>query len=195
MSSMADAGPRHPATSRLLRKILYGACLLVILLCLCYNAPLAVPVDGEPGWNDTNFETAFDPANQRGRDPGNRLPPATQVQTSLKDTPPPPGGAAGSGNFQLTVPVVRLPGRGLDLALDLTCNSRLWHKAGTTLIYNIDGDWPAPGCALGFGKLVRVNTLMKAMLVDADGTRHPAAPSKPKESYADGFKYFGCGSS
>jgi hypothetical protein len=60
----------------------------------------------------------------------------------------------GNSKYQLKVPVVRLPGRGLDLALDLTYNSRLWHKAGQEIHFSIDNDWPAPGWSLGFGKLV-----------------------------------------
>jgi hypothetical protein len=58
-------------------------------------------------------------------------------------------------------------------------------QGGTSIIYNIDGDWPALGCSLGSGKLVRVNNLMVAMFVDADGTRHLAARTV-QETYITG---------
>ena len=51
--------------------------------------------------------------------------------------------------------MVRLPGRGLDLALELTYNSRLWHKAGNEIYFDIDAEqagFPL-GWSLGFGKL------------------------------------------
>jgi hypothetical protein len=39
---------------------------------------------------------------------------------------------AGSGNFQFSVPVLALDGRGLDLNLNLEYNSRVWHKPSTS---------------------------------------------------------------
>ena len=39
--------------------------------------------------------------------------------------------------------------------------SSLLAQGGTTIIYNIDGDWPALGCSLGFGKLVSWKCVLK----------------------------------
>jgi hypothetical protein len=141
------------------------------------------PGEVEPVWDETNVMTAFESANRRGKDSvndqlwrsldpySNRMPFDVLRKVA----------AVGSSNFQLKVPVVRLSGRGLDLALDLTYNSRLWHKAGNTISYDIDRGWPAPGWSLGFGKLVYVKkkdakpwqSPWLGMLEDADGTRHP----------------------
>jgi RHS repeat-associated protein len=131
-------------------------------------------------WDEKNMGSAFSPENRRGRDPViSRLEvmPGLHISTrELVDLKI--AAAVGSGNFQLTVPLLHLPGRQLDLALDLTYNSRLWHKASDedgyqTVTYDIDVGWPAPGWSIGFGKLVMVAGL--TMVVDDDGTRHPSA--------------------
>ena len=68
--------------------------------------------------------------------------------------------------------MLSLPGRGIDLTLALTYNSRLWHKAGNEITYDIDRDWPAPGWSLGFGKIVSMGTSQGFMIIEPDGTRH-----------------------
>lgn len=115
-------------------------------------AAAAIPVDGE--WNDDNYRSADDFYNRRGD-------PPDQVS----------GDNAGSGNFQMTAPVLELPGRGIDLQLRLTYNSALWNKSGAEITYDIDQDWPAPGWSLGFGRLIKMGS-SGSMIVDADGTRH-----------------------
>lgn len=86
------------------------------------------------GWDNTNWQSADDPGNQPGNPPG---------------TPADDG--AGNGNFQLSAPIISLPGRGIDLALNLNYNSRLWNKSGSQLTYDIDRGFPGPGWSLGFG--------------------------------------------
>ena len=110
---------------------------------------------GDPHWEPGNTGSSDEPGNQPGNPSG----------APLDD-------GAGSGNFQLSAPVVTLPGRGLDLALNLTYNSRLWNKSGNQLTYDIDGGSPAPGWSLGFGKMIFMGGNQGCMLVDADGTRH-----------------------
>jgi RHS repeat-associated protein len=95
---------------------------------------------------------------------------------------------AGNGNSRLTVPVIRLPGRGLNIVLDLIYNSNLWHKNTNSIIFDIDHDWPAPGWSLGFGKLIRTSWSAAAMLIDADGTRHPFMGTST--TYSSGFWTF-----
>lgn len=106
------------------------------------------------GWDSTNWPSSDDPGNQTGNPPGG-----------------PADDGAGSGNFQLSAPVIALPGRGIDLALNLNYNSRVWNKSSTQLKFDIDRGDPAPGWSLGFGKIVYAAD-GGCMLVDADGTRH-----------------------
>jgi len=110
---------------------------------------------GDDGWGDTNYWTADDPGNGVGNPPGAPL-----------------DGGAGSGNFQFGAPILSLPGRGINIALGLAYNSRLWNKAGTQISFDNDRGWPAPGFSLGFGKLLGMGVYNGGMLVDADGTRH-----------------------
>jgi RHS repeat-associated protein len=132
-----------------------------------------------PQWDETNYLTAFDPSNRRGRNPvySAMVPRSSSIDSwRLYNNLPTPDSIekiqrAGIGNYQLSIPVVRLAGRGLDLALDLTYNSLLWHKDGNNLSFNIDNDWPAPGWSLGFGKIIRVDWT-EFLLFGANGTRH-----------------------
>ncbi len=113
----------------------------------------------EGGWNNDNWPSADNPGNQPGNPPG-----------------APMDGGAGNGNFQLSAPVISLPGRGIDLALNLNYNSRVWNKAGNELTYDIDRSFPAPGWSLGFGKITHMGA-GGCMMIDADGTRHGYAGS------------------
>ncbi len=59
-----------------------------------------------------------------------------------------------SQNVSYTVPVLSLPGRaGLGLNLALAYNSKVWVLSGTTMYFNGDSGWPAPGWRLGFGRV------------------------------------------
>lgn len=102
------------------------------------------------GWDPTNRGSLDDPANDRGDSP-NR--------------------SEGNNNFQIVAPVLSLPGRGLDLTLNLVYNSLVWNKSGNEMAFDIDQDWPAPGWHLGFGKMVAMDTA-GAMIIEPDGTRH-----------------------
>jgi RHS repeat-associated protein len=107
------------------------------------------------GWNNSNYMTADDSGKERGDMPGR-----------------PADGGAGSSNFQFAAPVLGLEGRGIDLSLALTYNSRVWHKANSEITFDIDRDWPAPGWSLGFGKIISMGTDKGFMMIDGDGTRH-----------------------
>jgi YD repeat-containing protein len=103
----------------------------------------------------SNYWSADDPGNRRGDPPGQ-----------------PVDNGAGAGNFQFGSPILGLLGRGIDISLGLTYNSRLWNKAGSQINFDVDRDWPAPGWSLGFGKLVGMGVYNGSMLIDSDGTRH-----------------------
>lgn len=145
--------------------------LALIGLMFMIQGEDALPQEGEPAWDDTNYSTALDPPNRRGRNPVYSAAPVQSsvgVRRDALDEPLPEDSGAGSSNFPLTVPIVRLPGRGLDVVLALNYNALLWHRVKDQMIFapQLDDDWPAPGWSLGFGKL------FGRMLFDADGTRH-----------------------
>lgn len=118
------------------------------------TVPAPNPMWISNGWDSTNYWSADDPGNTVGDPPG---------------TPP---DSAGSGNFRFSAPVLELPGRGLNIALALSYNSRLWNKASNQINYDNDKGWPAPGFSLGFGKLLGMTINSGCMLIEADGTRH-----------------------
>ena len=145
-----------------------------LILWICILAVLSVgdAMALDSYWDDSNAQSAFGPKNRRGTNPVYQSLPATVRLNALSDAAH--AEAAASGNFMQTVPILNLPGRGLDLNLALTYNSQLWHEdAVQTFHFDPDHGWPAPGWSLGFGKLVRMTgNSHSAMLVDADGTRH-----------------------
>ena len=55
-----------------------------------------------------------------------------------------------SRNYNWTVPLLNLPGRGLDLGLSLSYNSLVWTKNGNFISFDEDGGFPGPGFRLGF---------------------------------------------
>ncbi|HET6975279.1 MAG TPA: carbohydrate-binding protein [Pyrinomonadaceae bacterium] len=62
-----------------------------------------------------------------------------------------PGEDLFSGNYNWSQPIVGLPGRAhLDLGLALTYNSLVWTKAGSSIKFDADNGFPAPGFRLGF---------------------------------------------
>ena len=58
----------------------------------------------------------------------------------------------GSQNINWSVPLVSLPGRGLDLNLSLTYNSLVWTKSsdGAAMMFDADHGFPSPGFRLRF---------------------------------------------
>ncbi|MGH9898008.1 MAG: RHS repeat domain-containing protein, partial [Pyrinomonadaceae bacterium] len=46
-------------------------------------------------------------------------------------------------------------GRGMALGLSMTYNSRVWNRDDTSVIFNFEGAWLAPGWSLGYGKIIR----------------------------------------
>jgi RHS repeat-associated protein len=115
---------------------------------------LLLPIDQDPtGWNEVTVATFSNVGNERGNAPGRA-----------------PSAGVGSGNFQITAPGVSLGGRGIDVNLPLYYNSRVWHKSGNTMYFDIDRDTLVAGWNLGFGKIVITGN--QYMLVDGDGTRH-----------------------
>src|SRR5215475_6775630 len=123
--------------------------------------------DGEDptGWNDETVATFSNVGTERGNEPGRA-----------------PSAGIGSGNFQITAPGVSLDGRGVNISLPLHGNSRLWHKSGNTMYFDIDRDTLVPGWNIGFGKIVMTGN--QYMLIDADGARHEFTGIISTDSYS-----------
>jgi RHS repeat-associated protein len=111
------------------------------------------PIDNDDpfGWQPGNFPAATDPTNDRGN-PLGRSP-------------------EGNGNFRFDIPLLQLAGRGQDLGLSLSYNSRLWTKSGSEITFDIDKDWPAPGWSFNLGKMISMAE-SGTFIIDGDGTRH-----------------------
>jgi hypothetical protein len=78
-------------------------------------------------------------------------------------------------NFNLTVPVANLPGRGLNVNLTLAYNSRIWMRNGSTIYYEPLPSFPATGFYLGFGYIATYTSSFPPndtgyLLIDTDGT-------------------------
>jgi hypothetical protein len=59
-----------------------------------------------------------------------------------------------SQDIEFTAPVTSLPGRaGLGLNVTLAYNSKVWIESGTTMFFDGDKGFPAPGWRLGFGRI------------------------------------------
>lgn len=134
------------------------------------NAHAPATIDEPNDWNNDNAGSAFQPGNRRGNPP---------------NVPNVDGGSS-SGNFQIVAPVLSLPGRGLNVNLSLTYNSRIWNKAGAEVKFDINRDSPAAGWSTGFGKVVNMGDAGD-MLVDADGTRHTFAGTR---TFYPGFNQY-----
>jgi RHS repeat-associated protein len=84
----------------------------------------------------------------------------------------------GLGNYLLAVPILDLPGRNLDLRLNLYHNSNVWRLGqsanGPYLYFDYDKGFPAPGWSLGFGQFY-IDGQGYYWLQDADGTLHRMA--------------------
>jgi RHS repeat-associated protein len=123
---------------------------------------------------DNESDSLYLPGNQVGTPPGQTTLGAATPPAAISGTEMP-----GSANFSFSLPVADLPGRGLDVSLDLFYNSRLWNKSNR-MTYDADGGWPAPGFRLGYGYVeLKIQLASQGgshyLLVDADGTRHKLA--------------------
>jgi RHS repeat-associated protein len=78
----------------------------------------------------------------------------------------------GSYDYVFSAPVLGLPGRGIDVNLALTCNSRVWTKETAGMTFNYGKGWPAAGWTLGYGRLIdNYDNQGNGLLIQPDGTR------------------------
>lgn len=142
-----------------------------------------LPVDQDP-LPDDETASLYQPSNAVGNPPRIKGPSAN-LSAAIQSTE-----MSGSGNFSFGVPLLRLPGRGLDVSLGLAYNSRVWHKSTDSensiyMTYDVDNGWPAPGFKLGYGQMEDQGSA-GFTLTDPDGTRHQL---KRYVNYTDPNRY------
>jgi RHS repeat-associated protein len=128
--------------------------------------PMRDPSDDPLPDNETN--SLYQAANAVGTPPGRKRAGAVtpSVIASTEN---------GNKNFSFALPIVNLPGRGLDVSLSLVHNSQTWNKSAsggsTYMSYDVDSSWPAAGWRLSLGQIEDQGSY-GFTLTDADGTRH-----------------------
>ena len=126
-------------------------------------APTAHAQIGPPPYDDFFYDEFYtEPRNLIGS-PNNRA-----VESARMGTVHPEG-----SNFTFAVPILSLGGRGVGVDLTLFYNSRLWFRHGSAITFNPVYSWPAPGCTLGFGRIITYGppSALKYVFIDRDGTR------------------------
>jgi YD repeat-containing protein len=168
--------------------------ILANLLMIHHSATALPPVTydgGGPGWDADSISLATVWGSRRGEDPGRQATPATlrQLHLGLSTNPPQSNRGAGlngtqhgAASFSFDVPLIHLPGRGIDLAVNMHYDSHLWYRSGETMVFDAAADWPAPGFQLGFGRIIAVSRTPSNLgplhfLVEPDGTIRPSTES------------------
>jgi RHS repeat-associated protein len=120
---------------------------------------------------DNETSSLYQPNNLIGTPPGKKKAGAMTAASAV------PATESGNKNFNFGLPVVGLPGRGIDLSLSLIYNSLLWNKSTspstgqTWMTYDVDSGYPAQGFRLGYGQIEDQGSA-GFTLTDANGTRH-----------------------
>jgi RHS repeat-associated protein len=142
------------------------------------SAPSAPAVQGDPpNLPAGDVGTLYEKRNAVGSPPNRYFPTAQTPPAANRRGREMPG----SDNYNFSVPITDLPGRGLDVSLAMFYNSSLWHKTGTfgnKLTFDVGKSWPNPGFRLGYGYIGTQNG-GSLLLVDPDGTRHQLLNDSP----------------
>jgi RHS repeat-associated protein len=125
---------------------------------------------------DEETGSLYQPNNNVGLPPGTTRPGGATPPVAIE------GQETGDKNFTFGLPIVNLPGRGIDLPLAITYNSLLYNKStpfgSTWLTYDVDSGWPAPGFRIGYGQIEDQGGF-GFTLSEADGTRHGLTYTSP----------------
>ena len=158
-------------------KIAKGAILAVFLVSNIYLSAQNVPVcdsggvcgpnPADPSYSGAGGIIAARSQKQNARGMRN----ATVAMWGGPGTVPRP---IGSQSYNKTIPVVSLPGRGLDLNLNLYYNSRVWtlDPAASSISFNADRDFPTYGFRLDFGYVEYDSANAQMIVTESDGTKH-----------------------
>lgn len=120
---------------------------------------------------DNETSSLYQPNNLVGTPQGKKKPGALTAASAV------PVSESGIKNFNFGLPVVSVPGRGIDVSLPLVYNSLLWNKSidpsdsSTWMTYDVDSGYPAPGFRLGYGQIEDQGSA-GFTLTEANGTRH-----------------------
>jgi hypothetical protein len=131
--------------------------------------PMRDPNDDPLPDNETT--SLYQPGNLIGTPPGKKKPGALSAASAVPVT------ENGNKNFTFGLPVMGLPGRGLNVSLGLVFNSLLYNKStdpsdnSTWLTYDVDSGYPAQGFRLGYGQIEDQGSA-GFTLTDGNGTRH-----------------------
>lgn len=143
---------------------------------------------------DDETTSLYQPANAIGSPPGRQRAGATTPGSTLDSV------ESGNKNFSFGLPVVGLPGRGLDVSLSLVYNSNVWNKStdgfGTWMTYDVDSSWPATGWRMTLGQIEDQGSY-GFTLTDMDGTRRALVYTSAYNYHTtDGsfIRYYGAGS-
>lgn len=143
------------------------------------NLPGVMPFMRDPNDDplpDNETSSLYAPNNLIGTPPGKKKPGALTIASAVPST------ESGNKNFSFGLPVVNLPGRGVDVSLNLIYNSLLWNKStnpsnsSTWMTYDVDSGYPAQGFRLGFGQIEDQGS-SGFTLTEANGTRHALVQS------------------
>lgn len=120
---------------------------------------------------DNETSSLYQTNNLIGTPPGKKKPGALSAASAV------PVNESGTKNFNFGLPVVGLPGRRIDVSLNLIYNSLVWNKStnpstsATWMTYDVDSGFPAQGFRLGYGQIEDQGSA-GFTLTDSNGTRH-----------------------
>lgn len=172
---MADQASLSVGRNQVRTSAAGGGLELLFRVARSLSHPLSVQLSGPPRDDIASDALWSDPANLTGN-PRNRAVDYSRLGAILPE----------GSNFNLNIPLISRKGRGVNLNLSLSYNSRVWSQRGNTITFDAVTSWPSPGFTLGFGRIVPYDigaSLCKFMLVDPDGTRHYLGQGNPQ---ADG---------
>jgi hypothetical protein len=131
-------------------------------------AHVPLPIGPDDPLPDGETDSLYQGRNNVGKPEGKTEAGAQTLASATSGTETP-----SSANYTFGVPLLGIQGRGLDVGLSLTYNSRIWHKStyvNTKMYFDVDSSWPAPGFRLGYGQVENQGTAGYT-LVEPDGTR------------------------
>jgi RHS repeat-associated protein len=134
---------------------------------ICDSGGVCGPNPTDPSYSGGGGIVAARPQKQNARGTRN----ATVAMWGGPGVVPRP---IGSQSYNKTIPILSLPGRGLDLNLNLYYNSRVWtlDTAASSISFNADRDFPAYGFRLDFGYIEYDAATPQMIVTESDGTKH-----------------------
>ena len=116
-----------------------------------------------PSYADIFYDEFYTESRNLVGSPRNRAAESARMGTVMPE----------GSNFTFAVPILSLAGRGLGVDLTLYYNSRVWFRHGNAITFDPVYSWPAPGCTLGFGRIITYgpSNALKYVFIDRDGTR------------------------